>query len=186
MNYGKWLSAAAGLFIFGLMLGLLLPTGSGSVFLAEAAALDEMADIITPLPQIAVFILIFLKNVSVIAFSFVLSPLLCLVPAVTLFFNGGVIGLISAIIAEKESFPFLMAGLLPHGIFEIPALLMGEAVALSFGVAVLRGIFSKGKKDIIMSNFRSNLKFLAISAGLFLVAAGVETFVTPLLLERVG
>lgn len=163
-----------------------MPTEDTGLFLTEAAALDEMAGIITSLPQIAVFIFILLKNISVIVLSFVLSPLLCLVPVTTLVLNGGVIGLVSSIIMEEESLPFLLAGLLPHGIFELPALILGEAVALSFGIAVLRGVFGKNNRDIIMTNLKSNLKFLSISAGLFLVAAIIETFVTPVLLDRVA
>ena len=81
---------------------------------------------------------------------------------------------------------FLLTGLLPHGIFELPPLIMGEAVALSFGIAVLRGIFGKDKQDIIKSNLKSNLKYLAVSAGLFITAAIIETFVTPVLLDRIA
>jgi stage II sporulation protein M len=186
MNYRIWIFVSVGLFISGLLLGLLIPTEGAGLFLEEAANLDEMAGIIAPLPQLAVFLFILLKNISVIVLSFVLSPLLCIVPVFTLVINGGVIGLVSAIIMEEESLPFLLAGLLPHGILELPALIIGEAVALSFGIAVLRGIFGKDKQDVIKSNLKSNLKYLAISAGLFLAAAIIETFVTPVLLERIA
>ena len=186
MNYKKWLFISAGFFIFGLLLGFLIPTEGAALFLAEAAALDEMAGIIAPLPQIAVFIFILLKNISVVVLSFILSPLLCIVPVFTLVFNGGVIGLVSAIIMEEESLPFLLAGILPHGILELPALIMGEAVAISFGIAVLQGIFGKDKQDKIKPNLKNNLKYLAISAGLFLAAAVIETFVTPVLLDHVA
>ena len=186
MNFRIWLFISAGLFIFGLLLGLMIPTEGAGLFLEEAAALDEMAGIIAPLPQVAVFILILLKNISVIVLSFVMSPLLCIVPVITLVINGGVIGLVSAIIIEEESLSFLLAGLLPHGILELPALIMGEAVALSFGIAVLKGLFGKDKQDTIKSNLKNNLKYLAISAGLFFAAAVIETFITPALLDRVA
>ena len=186
MNYRKWILISTVLFIFGLLLGLIIPTEGADPFLAEAAALDEMAGIIAPLPQVAVFFFILLKNISVIVLSFVLSPLLCIVPVITLVLNGGVIGLVSSIIIEEESLRFLLTGLLPHGILELPALIMGEAVAFSFGIAVLQGIFGKNKQDNIKSNLQNNLKYLAVSAGLFLVAAVIETFVTPVLLDHVA
>lgn len=185
MNYRKWLFISTALFIIGLLLGLIIPTEGAGLFLEEASALDEMAGIIAPLPQIVVFIFILLKNISVIVLSFVLSPILCIFPVITLVINGGVIGLVSVIFIEEESLLFLLTGLLPHGIFELPALIMGEAVALSFGIAVIRGIFGKDKQDIIKSNLKGNLKYLAISAGLFLAAAIIETFITPVLLDRV-
>lgn len=186
MNYWKWILVSTGLFIFGLLFGFLVPVEGAGLFLEEAAALDEMAGIIAPLPQIAIFIFILLKNVSVIVLSFVLSPLLCIFPVITLIINGGVIGLVSKIIMEEESLLFVVAGLLPHGILELPALIMGEAVALSFGVAVLKGIFGKDRQNIIVSNLKNNLKYIAISAGLFLAAAIVETFITPVLLDQVA
>jgi stage II sporulation protein M len=186
MNYRKWLIISTVLFVIGLLLGLIIPTEGAGLFLEEAAALDEMAGIIAPFPQVVVFLFILLKNLSVIVLSFVLSPLLCIFPVITLVLNGGVIGLVSAIFMEEESLLFLLTGLLPHGIFELPALIMGEAVALSFGIAVLRGIFGKDKQDKIKSNLKSNLKYLAISAGLFLTAAIIETFLTPVLLDLVA
>ncbi len=185
MSYWKGILFSTILFISGILLGLMIPTEGAGVFLEQAASLNDITGIIAPLPQIFIFTFILLKNISVVVLSFILSPILCIVPAVTLVINGGVIGLVSAIIIEEESLPFLLTGLLPHGILELPALIMGESVALSFGFTVLQRIFGKNKPDIV-SNLKGNLKYLAISAGLFFLAALIETFITPVLLDRVS
>jgi stage II sporulation protein M len=80
----------------------------------------------------------------------------------------------------------VLAGLLPHGIFELPALVLGEACALSIGAAVITGMTNREKRGIIKTVIRSNLKYLGVTAGLFLAAAVVETWLTPRLLEMVG
>jgi len=63
--------------------------------------------------------------------SFALSPFFCLVPIVALIFNGGLLGFVSAMVIQEKSLGYLLVGLLPHGMFELPALIIGEAVALS-------------------------------------------------------
>ena len=71
-----------------------------------------------------------------------------------------------------------LAGLLPHGVLEIPAIVMGEAAALSFGVSVMAALFSRVKRAM-MPRFRQDLKYLLIALILLVPAAIIETFVTP-------
>lgn len=49
---------------------------------------------------------------------------------IMLLFNGLMIGFIIALSAAVHSFPTLLAGMLPHGILEIPALLLAGAIGL--------------------------------------------------------
>lgn len=183
MSYKRWLIVTAILFGIGLIWGLTIPVGNAGPLSEDIIALEELADFLAPLPQVAVFIFIFLKNVSVVLISLVLSPLFCLVPVLTLVINGGVIGLVSSLILEVEPLSYLMAGLLPHGILEIPAFFMGEAVALSFGGSIILALFNKEKRSLVLPNLKKNLKYLLISLALFLLAAIIETYITPLLLN---
>jgi stage II sporulation protein M len=172
-----------------LLLGIFIPSGGAVIFFTEAAALEEldkMVQAIAPLPPVALFSFIFIKNISVVVISLVLSPLLCLVPLFTLLMNGGLIGLLSRVVVGETSFSFLLSGLLPHGILELPALIIGEAATRSFGAIIIQAIFNKEKRDNVLPVFRHSLKYLIISAILFLVAAAIETWGTPLLLERVA
>ena len=186
MSFRWWCVIATGLYLSGLILGLLLPVESNGLLSGQVSALDELASIISPLPESSLFIFIFLKNLSVIVISFMLGPLLCLFPLATLVINGGVIGLVSSVISREVSVTFLLVGLLPHGVFELPALLIGEAACLSFGAAVTLGIVNREKRGRIVPNLKHNMKYLGISAGLFLIAALLETWLTPRLLNMVG
>jgi len=182
MSYKRWLLVAAFLFIIGLLLGLTTTPGTASLLAEDMAALEELAGILVSLPKLAVFLLILVKNVSAVLISFALSPIFCLVPVVALIFNGGLLGFVSARVLQEKSLGYLLAGLLPHGIFELPALIMGEAVALSFGTAVFLALFKKERRKLFLPHLRHNLRYLIAALALFLPAAIIETYVTPLLI----
>ncbi len=182
MSYKRWLIIAISLFGMGLVLGLTIPTSTASLLAEDVAALEELADLLASLPQSSVFMLIFIKNVSAVLISFALSPIFCLVPVVALIFNGGLLGFVSALVIQEKSLGYLLAGLLPHGVFELPALIMGEAVALSFGTAVLLALFKKERRNLLLPHLRQNLRYLIVALALLLPAAIIETYITPLLL----
>ena len=103
-------------------------------------------------------------------------------PVIALVLNGGIIGFISAMVAEQESVGFVLAGLLPHGIFEIPALIIGQAAALRFGTMALLSLFQKNSRRLFLPNLRQNFRYLLIALALLLPAAIIETYITPLLI----
>jgi stage II sporulation protein M len=183
MGYKWWLIIAIVLFVAGLVLGLRMPTSLAGPASQEVNALEQLADFLASLPRWAVFLIIFLKNVTAVLFSFALSPFFCLVPLLALTVNGWLIGVVSAAVMEEKSITYLLAGLLPHGILELPALIMGEAVALSFGVTVILAIFRRERRGLILPSLRQNARYLAIALGLFLPAAIIETYLTPLLIS---
>ncbi len=183
MGYKRWLFVAILLFGIGLVLGLATPGGISGLPSEDVAALEDMADLLAPLSQSSLFVFIFIKNVSAVLISFVLSPILCLVPVMALTFNGWLIGLVSTTVIQEESLGYLLAGLLPHGIFEVPAFIIGEAVALSFGTAVILALFKKERRNRLLPNLRQNLRYLIVALILLLPAAIIETYITPLFLR---
>jgi len=94
------------------------------------------------------------------------------------------LAIVSTIAVEKASLGFVLAALLPHGIVEIPALMLGEAAALSFGTIVTLSLFNKEKRRLVLPNFKQNLKYLIIALALLLPAAIIETYITPLFLRQ--
>ena len=180
MSYKKWVLVAVSLFGVGLVVGVFTPI---NVSLAREAlvSLEELGQLLSPF-SILTAVLIFIKNASALVFSFILSPLLCLVPIISLTINGCIISLVSTIVVEEESLGFLLVGLLPHGVFELPAFIIGQAAALSFGAMVLVALFRKEKRGLLMGGLKQNLKYLALALVLLLPAAILETYVTPWLL----
>jgi stage II sporulation protein M len=98
--------------------------------------------------------------------------------------NGWLIGVVANTVVAERSVGYLLTGLLPHGVFELPALFIGEAAALTFGVAAIRALFDRSRGGALTVALKTNLKYVGVAAALFLPAALIETFVTPLLLRR--
>lgn len=183
MSYKRWLFVAIALFGIGLIMGLSIPTDVPGG--TNDDIVQELAELWAPLPQsqLSFFVFILLKNISALLISFALSPLLALVPVIALTFNGGIIGLVSNLVIEERSLGYLLAGLMPHGIIELPALIIGEAAALSFGVAATLAFFSRERRKLLLPNFKENFRYLSIALALFLPAAIIESFITPLFLN---
>lgn len=182
MSYRRWLLVAIFLFGIGLLAGLATPISTDDLLAEDTAALGELIDFFGLLPQSSALVFIFIKNVTAVLTSFVFSPIFCLAPIMALSFNGWLIGLVSTVVIEQESLGYLLAGLLPHGIFELPALIMGEAAALSFGAAVVMAVFQRERRKELLPNLKQNLRYLVIAGALFLPAAIIEVYVTPLFL----
>jgi len=182
MSYKRWIFVAIFLFGIGLVFGLSTPTSFASLISEDIAVLKGLGGLLASLPSALVVVIIFMKNASVLLVSFVFSPIFCLLPILTLTINGWLLAFISVIVSQEKSLGFVLAGLLPHGIFELPALIMGEAAALSFGTAVMLALFKKERRNLLLPSLRQNLKYLMVAFALLLPAAIIETYVTPLLL----
>jgi stage II sporulation protein M len=89
---------------------------------------------------------------------------------------------ISTIVIQEESLGFVLSGLLPHGVFELPAFILGEAAALSFGAMVVLALFKKEKRNLLLPNLKQNLRYLMMALALLVPAAIIEIYITPLLL----
>ena len=163
MTFKKWLLLAAGIYIFSLIVGLLLPIDT----LPEGMTtdFDELAQLLDDMSPGAVFFFILFRNSSVLLLSFVFAPGFLAAPLLALAVNGGVLGLVASLVVQEESLGFRLAGVLPHGIREIPAILKKEA------------------RPKLLPSLRKNFRYLTIALLLLLPAAAIETFITPLLID---
>ena len=183
MRYKSWLVVAMLLFFASVVFGLVTPASFARVLAKDIAALQELSRSLAALPPLAAAILIFAKNASALLLSFVLSPILCLLPILALTINGWLLGWVSARVIEKTSLGLLLAGLLPHGIFEIPAFIIGEATAFSFGSLVMLALFKKEARGRVWPRFKTSFKYLTLALALLIPAAFIEAFVTPMLVR---
>jgi stage II sporulation protein M len=104
-----------------------------------------------------------------------------------LLFNGVVIGVVSTIVGMNRGISYPILGLVPHGIFEIPAFILEFASIICWHIAAIEIIMTKviGEK-VNGAKFKRGVKDAVIlalaSLILFVIAAFVETYVTPRLL----
>jgi len=98
------------------------------------------------------------------------------------------IGLIGGLFGAFEllgipPWPLFLAGVLPHGIFEIPALMIGSAAVLYIGVALVTPQTGKSMGEVILEILADWAKvFIGVVMPLLAVAAVIEAYVTPLIL----
>ena len=186
IRFRLWIFAAVGLFLIGIGAGIAIALTTPDVitdfFTEELIALGELGEDYDTSPA-AMAVFIFSKNVMAMLLSFILSPILCLVPIFSLLFNSSLISFLSVIVVQEESVGYLLGGLLPHGILEIPAFIIAQAAALSFGATTIMALFSRGSKTQLMPVFKKSLKYLLIAFILLVPAAIIEAFVTPLFLD---
>lgn len=186
MSYRFWVLVAAGLFSAGILAGIVIALYAPSDLNSTAGPLvagmlEQLASLLVESKFLtAIFILS--NNAFTLVMSFLLSPILCLFPIMVLLLNGGIIGFLSPLVISETSLGFLVMSLLPHGILELPAIIIGEAAALSIGAAVMLAIFKKESRNLLLPRLVTNLKLLAVAIALLVPAAFIESYLTPLLI----
>jgi uncharacterized membrane protein SpoIIM required for sporulation len=134
---------------------------------------------------------LFLNNtraVTLIFFAglFSFSVLGILLYMVNIGLIGGVFAilqLLSVQVPGIQPWRIFLAGVVPHGIFEIPALMIGSAVVLYMGVAIVTPQTGRSMGEIILELLADWAKvFIGLVVPLLGVAAVIEAYITPALL----
>lgn len=139
----------------------------------------EMLKWITDLPPLMIMILIFTKNLLACAMAVLLGVGAGVVPMLVAISNGVLVGMVSYQVIQREGVLYLLAGILPHGILELPAVLVSIAIGLRLGhIFIMTMIDGDGDLE---EEARTAISFLMYRvAPLLFVAAVIETFITPL------
>jgi uncharacterized membrane protein SpoIIM required for sporulation len=116
------------------------------------------------------------------AFSF--SVLGVLVYLLNVSLIGGVLGVFKLV--GYSPLTLFAAGLLPHGMFEIPALMLASAVVLRMGAVLVTPQIGKSMGQIVLEQLADWAKiFLGLVVPLLALAAIIEAYVTPSILTAV-
>ncbi len=149
----------------------------------EGGVMDEEGDVS--------LVRLFLNNLRATGMGTVLGviPFLFL-PSLSLISNGGIAGAVFAILANNEMnvFLWIAAGILPHGIFEIPAIVLGAAMGMMICLFECEKILGKGRlAELSALEFFGNIckLFVLVCVPLLMIAAVIETYVTPLIINMV-
>lgn len=124
---------------------------------------------------------------AALSVAFGLLPFLFL-PVVPLVVNAVVIGGVLAVVGAKgvSVTALIVRGLLPHGVFEIPAIMLAVAAGMWLCRNMCRTVLRRDGAVPLERALPALLRFyLCIVLPLLVVAALIEGFVTPLLLRGV-
>ena len=140
-------------------------------------------------PGFPLFLAILKNNLqaSFLMFASGIVPFL-FIPAFGVLANGAGIGVITAVYQNSGLNPaaLLLFGIAPHGLFEIPAFLFSAAMGLHLSIFLFKLIFypqPMNRPSFLSSLKRTALLWLVIVVPLIVVAALIETFVTPALVH---
>jgi stage II sporulation protein M len=119
-------------------------------------------------PQLLMFI--FQNNLLASFVGIIFGIILGLYPLFSGFFNGYVLGFVAGKAVEIDGVE-VMWRLFPHGVFELPALLISLALGLRLGVS----LFKKNVRKELSYNLRESMRvFLYVIIPLLILAAVIE------------
>ncbi len=98
--------------------------------------------------------------------------------------NGIVIGAIMQIVSKGHSAVFVAAALVPHGIFEIPAFILSGALGILLAQSLIAEWYGTGDSAVAARAYAR--LFIVLVIPLVLLAAGVEAFITPVVIHLVA
>ncbi|KYO65175.1 stage II sporulation protein M [Thermovenabulum gondwanense] len=124
--------------------------------------------------------LIFQNNVKALLLMMFGGIFFGIIPLIGMIFNGLLIGIMLAMVFyEGKTLAFFLATLLPHGILELPVIILGASFGLKTGFEVI----IPSKKQNRMENLKENLTKSVLSMGILVpllyIAAVIETLITP-------
>ncbi len=186
-NKGYMLSAAA-LFIAAIALGTINADGLQRLLLSQIEGLQGVVQNLQQSDNVTLsfFTFIFLNNAIKSVLVILLGAFFGLIPLIFLLINGMVLGFVVMVSHERGEniAELIFKGLLPHGILELPAIVIACAYGMKFGGLVIGSLFSlgAGKRERLAARWEQGMKQMLGAAFwiviLLFVAAAIESTIT--------
>ncbi|MFF2912531.1 stage II sporulation protein M [Paenibacillus sp. NPDC057934] len=180
------------LFALGIVFGWIGTEGLEKLLMQQLEGLRTISGTLkeSSNPQWSFFVFIFLNNSIKGVVIIFLGALFGILPALFLLINGAVIGYIVHLSAlqGQDLFSLIVKGLLPHGIIEIPAIIIACAFGLQFGAKVVASIFRRAERSGTRGEDWSFFMRQTLTASIWIVillfvAAIIESTITFSLLS---
>jgi len=126
---------------------------------------------------------IFLNNLQACILLFLGGASFGILTVFILGTNGLVIGAILELVRQEKGTLFVIAAILPHGILEIPAFLISGALGLMLAGSLWQEWH--GHEDAAAAATRSGRLFITIVVPVVVLAAFIEAFITPHIIDLV-
>ena len=160
------------IFVAAFLTGTLAPD---SVRNDVTKAFQLVADSFRELAGGTLFFLILFNNVMASILILVSGVFIGIVPILAIASNGFILGVFYRLTAEVTGYSKAGLMVLPHGIFEIPALLIAASYGLWLGVMVYRRMRGKESTPLGFHIGHASRQYLAVVFPLLVVAAAIET-----------
>ena len=130
-----------------------------------------------------VFETILINNLILIILLFTGSFLMGTTTVINLVHNGHSIGMLLSIYSKISSLAYFLSLTAPHGIFEIPAIIIAGAAGFKIPYEIIRYLAGRKEQILTKEDIKEYLTLALISIILIVIAAFVEAYITPRIAE---
>ena len=179
----RHLILATCIFLVSLVLGTLIGQNTIDGIMREfGAVLQPLGS--TGNLSILLLLIIFINNAIKALGMIFLGILLGLPPILFVGLNGFILGGLGSALESANGWRYAIASFLPHGVIEIPVILLATALGLTVGMESLKWLIRRESR--VKSQLSDSLKvYLRWILPALAVAAIIEVFVTPLVIGLV-
>jgi stage II sporulation protein M len=175
---------AASIFFVSLVLGTLIGRNTVEGLMGQLGAILEPLALTGKLTML-LFLIIFINNAIKALGIIFLGILLGLPPLLFIVLNGFILGGLGSALESVNGWKYVMASFVPHGVIEIPLILLAAALGFTVGMESLKWLVRRESQVKLQLSNGLKVYVRWILPGLA-VAAIIEVLVTPLLIGLVN
>ncbi len=177
----KYILAAVAVFSVSFAVGILISVKYPDVSEKLLEMLKDTYGGITALDPFERMLEIFKNNVRNSFIALFLGLGFGIIPFAFAAINGVVLGILVELFLRKQGAFFVIAAILPHGIIELPMVLISVGIGFRLGhIAYLSLMHLKTMHELIHELKLGVFFYIKIVVPLLLLAALIESYITPL------
>lgn len=177
---GRYFLLLTALFLLSCVLGFYHAAANPELAKEKIESFFAEFSIIKQAHPIVIFLFIFLNNSTKALAATAAGFFFGLFPLSFVFINGYLVGLVVYVKGLEIGFDRVLLYLIPHGIIEIPAILLASSYGMWLGTQFYLKLVRDERIPLGRLFLDAVKKCLKIVFPMLLIAAAVETFVTPL------
>ena len=175
---------AASIFFVSIVLGTFIGRNTVEGLMRQlGTVLEPLA--LTGKLTILLFLIIFINNAIKALGIIFLGILLGLPPLLFIVLNGFILGGLGSVLESVNGWRYVMASFVPHGVIEIPVILLASALGFTVGMESLKWLLRRESRVKLQLSDGLKVYVRWILPGLA-IAAIIEVLVTPLLIGLVN
>ena len=179
-----YLALSMGLFGLGALIGTAMIYYFPQMADRLEASVAGFVKIFRGLPPLQLAGAIFLNNAIKTLLVIALGVLFGVATIVFLVVNGAALGIVFYLSVQARGWWSSLLVIVPHGVLELPAVLLGASIGLLLGRHSVNRLLGKAQTSFGKELARALAFFIVVIIPLLVVAALVEAFVTPALARR--
>ncbi|WP_158560911.1 stage II sporulation protein M [Paenibacillus contaminans] len=158
-----------------------------SIIEGQMGTMKKIAETINNMEysQLWFFLFIFVNNLVISLMVMYLGSFFALAPIYSLIMNGMVLGYLASTEVNADNWFVFVKGIVPHGIIEIPAVIIACAYGIRFGTIAAESVisfpFAKRRARVaakLIGFMKVTIPFMLVLASTLLLAAIIESTIS--------